>query len=96
MRVGERDTDFPGWIWATSLTSGKGGWVPEHFLRIEGERGESLRDYSAKELSVSEGDMVTIREELLGWALVETASGGVGWVPQSHLARSVSPLDLPL
>ena len=94
--LGKRDTDYPGWIWATSTVNGKSGWVPEHFLQIEGERASCLRDYSAKELSVSEGDIVTIREELLGWALVEAEAGGVGWVPQSHLARSVSPLDLPL
>ena len=96
MSLGKRDTDFPGWIWATSLASGKSGWVPEQFLSIDGDRAQSLRDYSARELSVSEGEIVTIREELLGWALVETESGASGWVPGSHLARSVTPLDLPL
>ena len=93
--VGERDTDFPGWIWATAVATGKSGWVPEHFLLITGELAESRRDYSARELTVSEGDIVTIREEILGWALVETEAGGAGWVPLSHLARSSSSLDLP-
>ena len=94
--LGKRDTDFPGWIWATSLESGKSGWVPEQFLRIRGDQAESLRDYSARELTVAEGSMVTVLEALLGWCLVESDSGDRGWIPQSHLARSVTPVDLPL
>lgn len=94
--LGKRDTDFPGWIWATSGKTGKSGWVPEPFLIIRGDQAESRRDYSARELSVLEGDIVTVVDELLGWALVEVESGVRGWVPQSHLARSVSAVDLPL
>jgi hypothetical protein len=94
--LGRRDTEFPGWIWATSAKTGKSGWVPERFLTIRGEQAESRRDYSARELSVLEGDIVTVVEEVLGWVLVEAESGVRGWVPQNHLARSVSPADLPL
>jgi hypothetical protein len=93
--LGKRDTEFPGWIWATSEVTGKSGWVPEHFLAIEGDRGISLRDYSAKELRVTEGEIVTVLEELLEWALVQNEHGARGWVPLKHLARSVSPTDLP-
>jgi len=94
--LGKRDTEFPGWVWATSLSTGKSGWVPERYLIVRGDQAESVRDYSARELDVAEGAMVTIVEELLGWSLVETGSGARGWIPQSHLARSVSPVDLPL
>jgi hypothetical protein len=70
--------------------------VPEHFLTLRGDQAESLRDYSARELCVDEGDLVTLVEELLGWALVHTESGFRGWVPRDHLARSVSPMDVKL
>ena len=94
--LGTKDQEFPGWVWATSLSTGKSGWVPEQFLIVRGDQAESVRDYSARELDVAEGAMVTIVEELLGWSLVETDSGARGWIPQSHLASSVSPVDLPL
>ena len=81
--LGERDAEYPGWIWATAA-DGRRGWVPEHFLSIEGNRGQTLRDYSAVELDVAEGMLVTVLEEILGWARVE-ADRGSGWVPLSHL-----------
>jgi hypothetical protein len=84
--LGQRDDEFPGWIWCTAA-DGRSGWVPEHFLSIEGTRGQTLRDYSAVELDVAEGMLVTVREEILGWALVETDRGS-GWVPLSHLERA--------
>ena len=83
--LGSRDLDFPGWIWATASVGGKSGWVPEEFLTIEGTVGRSLRDYSARELSVNEGNHVTVLQELLGWALTETAEGKRGWLPVDHL-----------
>lgn len=94
--LGKTDPEFPGWIWATSLISGKSGWVPEPFLARDGDEARCLREYSARELDVREGDLVSVLEELSGWAWVESESGLTGWVPQSHLARSVTPLDLPL
>jgi hypothetical protein len=94
--LGMKDSEFPGWIWATSTVSEKSGWIPEEFLTTDDDRGTARRDYSAKELSVSEGQMVDVVEELLGWALVEVEPGRRGWVPIGHLARSGSPTDLPL
>jgi hypothetical protein len=94
--LGKRDSDYPGWVWATSSVSGKSGWVPEQLLKTRGDEGEALRDYSAKELSVEEGDIVTVLEELLGWARIESSSGEVGWIPARHLARSLGQGDIPL
>ena len=95
VRLGKRDSEFPGWIWATSLKTGNSGWIPEQLLSISGDEAEARRDYTARELSVVEGDIVMVLEELLGWAFVESA-GSTGWVPVRHLARSVSAVDLPL
>lgn len=85
--LGMTDPEFPGWIWATSTASGKAGWVPEEFLTIEDDHGTARRDYSARELTVDEGQVVEVIEELLGWAFVETEPGCSGWVPQGHLSR---------
>lgn len=89
--LGKRDAEYPGWIWATG-SDGRSGWVPEHFLSVEGDRGQSLRDYSAVELDVAEGTLVTVLEEVLGWALVKTERG-VGWVPISHLSERVKATE---
>lgn len=83
--LGDRDAEYPGWIWATSSAGGKSGWVPEHFLAIDGGNGRALRDYSARELDVNEGDTVDVVEVLLGWALVETEPGRRGWLPLTSL-----------
>ena len=91
--LGKRDAEYPGWIWATG-TAGRSGWVPEHFLSIEGDRGRALRDYSALELDVAEGTLVIVLEEVLGWALVETDRRS-GWVPLSHLSGTVSATEMP-
>ena len=95
VQLGQRDTEFPGWIWTTA-SSGKSGWMPEQLLSIEGDTGVARSDYTAIEATVTEGEIVHILQELLGWAWVETSSGARGWVPQTHLARSVSVVDLPL
>jgi hypothetical protein len=95
--LGRRDAEYPGWIWATSLLTGKSGWVPEHFLSPgESPRAIARRDYSARELDVVEGAVVSVIEEVLGWSCVVTESGDSGWVPQSHLAALASPVDLAL
>ena len=86
--LGTRDQEYPGWIWATSSADGRCGWVPQHFLAVDGTRGRALRDYSAQELAVTEGDGVQVIDQVLGWALVESDGGRQGWVP-------VASLDLP-
>lgn len=93
--LGKRDSEYPGWIWATSAKSGKSGWVPECYLRVDGESGSALRSYTARELGVSEGEIVTVTEELLGWVWA-AAGERQGWMPLTHLARSARPVDLPL
>jgi hypothetical protein len=94
VHLGERDSEYPGWIWGTS-PQGRGGWIPEEFLKVFGETGTAIREYNAREVDLDEGDIVSVIEELLGWALVSKGDL-VGWVPLSHLALSATPIDLPL
>jgi Variant SH3 domain len=94
VHLGERDPNFPGWIWGTSAM-GKSGWIPEHFLDVKGDTGAATQAYDAHEIDLDEGEIVSVMEELLGWALVE-GEGKRGWIPSLHLARSFDPVDLPL
>jgi len=84
LAIGERDEDYPGWIWCTNK-AGKSGWVPESYLSIDGEKGQINRDYSALELTVGEGDMLDVVINESGWLLCENESGERGWVPGENV-----------
>jgi hypothetical protein len=69
------------WVWCEDAR-GKSGWVPTSYVeRHDGGSGVGLRDYSAVELSVSPGELVTVEEEVAGWLLCDTDDGRRGWVP---------------
>jgi uncharacterized protein YgiM (DUF1202 family) len=79
-----RDSRWAGWIWCTS-GSGKTGWVPESWVRIEGNSCVMKRDYSAVELTVREGEKLSTELIESGWIWVENSVGRSGWVPLDHL-----------
>lgn len=78
--LGRRDDEFPGWIWATA-TDDRAGWIPESWLRIEGENGILLRDYTAAELPLEPGDVVSGEFVESGWLWATDAGGREGWAP---------------
>ena len=79
--VGREDPEYPGWRWCTAPDE-RAGWVPESFLQLEGVLGTMLRDYTARELTVSEGAAVVIGEAVSGWLWVTDAQGRAGWIPE--------------
>lgn len=86
----DENPDWQGWVWCKAGESE--GWVPEQILEFEakssGERARVTRHYSARELSVDEGEVVTIIEMLNGWAWVENVSNQEqGWVPLQNLLQ---------
>ncbi|HEX6506587.1 MAG TPA: SH3 domain-containing protein [Chloroflexota bacterium] len=83
--VGERDTEWPEFVWCTSR-DGKTGWVPESAFERHGATGIAARDYTAAELSVQIGDVLTVEEEVGGWCWCVNSRGERGWVPGDHLA----------
>lgn len=93
--LGPADAEFPGWIWAISVRTGRSGWVPESLLEERGGEVRSREHYTARELAVSEGDILVVHKEILGFAWVER-DGEQGWVPARHLVRGGDPLDVPL
>ena len=82
--LGRRDDEYPGWVWATAV-DGRAGWVPESWLRVEGESGVLLRDYTAAELSLLPGDVASGELSVNGWLWATNAAGERGWVPLSCL-----------
>lgn len=88
LAVSQRESEWPGWVRCTA-PSGKSGWVPESWVaRLEAGTCTMKRDYSASELSVDEGEEVTVTILESGWAWVTSQSGRSGWVPFEHLVRA--------
>lgn len=57
-------------------------------MEKEGECCLLQRDYTATELSVEEGETVTVSFEESGWGWATNESGQSGWVPIEWLAAS--------
>jgi len=79
-----KKTDWPGWIWCTDK-NGKGGWIPECYLKIEGNTGRMLRDYDATELTARPGDKLNVLDEESGWLWCLTEQGRKGWIPKENV-----------
>ena len=91
LRQGERlrwedeECEWPGWIWCTAA-SGESRWVPENWVQKEGEFCVLQRDYTTTELSVDQGETVTVESVESGWGWATNESGRSGWVPLECLA----------
>jgi uncharacterized protein YgiM (DUF1202 family) len=83
LRIGEYSTEYEGWIWCTDK-SGKSAWVPESYLELEDDgTAISLFYYSSAELTVIEGEDVTILQEESGWLWCINDVNLTGWIPKS-------------
>lgn len=74
------------WLWCVS-DDNQEGWVPDSYLSIEGKTALALCDYDAMELTVKEGEKVTVITELNGWCLSRNAAGEQGWIPAGKMTR---------
>ena len=80
--VGERDTEYPGWIWVT-IPSGRSGWAPQAYLRMTSRTGAFATErYTARELDTTVGQALLVHGELNEWLWVENKDGEFGWVPR--------------
>ncbi len=89
VQVTKRDMFDGAYLWLWCLGGdGKEGWVPAAFLDVDADEkaARARRDYSALELTVAEGEVVTVVECESGWCWVKNARGDAGWVPASTLA----------
>ena len=80
------DPDWSRWIECETL-EGKRGWVPEQYLTLSGETAIVRCDYSAKELTVAQGDDVVSDKVINGWAWAQNTDEEWGWVPLKNLAK---------
>ena len=78
--LGERDQDWPEFVW-TTLANGLGGWIPS--VLFDRDRGEATaqQDYDTRELDADVGDELLLHHELAGWWWAENADGAQGWIP---------------
>lgn len=80
------DEMWPNWIHCVSKRTGKRGWTPIQILQIDGGTGIATAEYTAKEMTVAVGEVVSGYQELNGWRwCVRDSDGQSGWVPQNCL-----------
>lgn len=91
VELGEKSKDegpWPNWIYCVSNRTKKTGWTPSQILQIDGETGIAITDYTAKEMTVAVGDMVSGDTACNGWLwCVRESDGQSGWVPKNCLNR---------
>lgn len=89
LRLGHEDQEYPGWIWCTDL-AGRSGWFPKSWVaRDDAGRAVAARDYSARELSVAPGEILTALSGESGWLWCERPGAASGWIP-AHVWEPVS------
>ena len=81
VNVGPRDKSWPGWIWV-STADGRGSYVPEDILEIEGVTAKAHTAFSTRDLSVKQGQRVTALREVSGWLWCRNEAGDEGWLPE--------------
>jgi hypothetical protein len=80
-----KQTDIIGWVWCRNA-AGREGWVPQSWLRQQGEVFRLIRDFDAIELTVTPGQVVELHFSESGFCWVTLSSGETGWVPDAVLA----------
>lgn len=79
----EQKEEWLGWIFCEF--KGNKGWVPNDIIKTDdGVRGIITEYYSAKELDVSEGEILDYIKELNGWLLLKNQKDHTGWVPKEN------------
>lgn len=92
--VGKTYVGPEGWEnWVFCETPGqKAGWVPTQIIEeIEGSHAHARENYTARELNVKNGDLVTGERVLNGWVWCQKTDGSEsGWVPLEKLREESS------
>lgn len=86
--LGERDIDWPQFVW-TTLATGLGGWVPSALFDREYGEAIAQQDYDTRELDADVGEILTLHRELADWWWAENTHGASGWIP----ARAIEIIE---
>ena len=82
LRLGKRDSEYPGWIWVTTPCGGQ-GWAPDAYIEAaSATQGVATESYTAKELNTVAGESLIRHKELNEWLWVENDYGECGWIPK--------------
>jgi hypothetical protein len=82
--VGERESEWPGWIWCRT-GDGKEGWVPTAYVERKANTATVLQDYDATELTAAEDELLTVVKEEAGWLWCRKQNGDCGWLPKANV-----------
>jgi putative acetyltransferase len=94
--LGGRDTEYPEFLWATDA-NGRVGWVHQSkFLVTSGKTAVTTAAYTAIELNVRVGELVSAQEALGDWSYCINAQGTEGWLPNHLLERVTDVLAFPI
>lgn len=89
VKVGERDSEWPAFVFVTSLQGS--GWIPERQLDRQGATAVVTEGYDTTELPIEAGEELEVVHEdsASGWLWCRARNGREGWVPQ----RTLFPVD---
>ena len=90
VQVERGDPEYPGWFWCRA-GSGREGWVHRSFLSGCAGTTTSVRAYSARELTVAEGERGVLLDLLDGWAFIRLDTGDEGWIPEGNVGLTSAP-----
>lgn len=78
------------WLWAIAAKDGREGWIPDSFADVTKGAGQrASADYSARELTCIEGELLTVLHATHGWVWCKNESGDFGWVPAENLETPI-------
>ena len=86
--LGERDSDWPQFVW-TTLAQGLGGWIPAVLFDRDIGEATALSDYDTRELDTAIGEILILHHHQEDWWWAENANGDSGWIP----ARAIEVID---
>jgi len=86
LKVEDKKCEYGEWLWCTTQ-QGKSGWVPEPYLKRQGDNGTLLCDYDATELTVKAGDELLVNKKVCDWFWCTNSEGKTGWVPAKCVER---------
>ena len=84
--VGDKKTNFIGWLWCTA-PDGNSGWIPENFIDKENNGCLMNVDYDATEMTVMDGEKLTILSEESEWGWCLNSKNQKGWVPLENVKK---------
>ncbi len=87
IKVIEDRPEWKEWIWCE--TSANSGFIPQNMIEIvDDSTGKILEDYTAKELGISAGEVISGLKKHQGWVFGENdRSKEKGWLPNEILLK---------